>query len=51
MRYCQGDEMLADYMTKLLVGAKFKLVRDLIMNLSGKYHRIGQQEFIGEWKF
>ena len=44
VRYCPTDEMLADYMTKSLVGTKFKLFRDLIMNLSGKYHRIGQQE-------
>ena len=48
VRYCPTDEMLADYMTKPLVGAKFKLFRDLIMNLSGKHHRIGQQECVGE---
>ena len=48
VRYCPTDEMLADYMTKPLVGTKFKLFRDLIMNLSGKHHRIGQQECVGE---
>ena len=46
--YCPTDEMLADYITKPLVGTKFKLFRDLIMNLSGKHHRIGQQECVGE---
>jgi len=35
-------------MTKPLVGGKFKLFRDLIMNLSSKHHRIAQQECVGE---
>ena len=48
VRYCPSDEILADYMTKPLVGTKFKLFRDLIMNLCGKHHRIGQQERVGE---
>jgi hypothetical protein len=47
IEYCPTDEMLADYMTKPLVGSKFKLFRDLIMNLSGKHHRIAQQECVG----
>ena len=42
--------MITAYMTKPLVGAKFKLFRDLIMNLSGKYYRIGQQEIVEECK-
>jgi hypothetical protein len=40
--------MIADYMTKPLVGGKFKIFRDLIMNLNGKHHRIGQQECVGQ---
>jgi hypothetical protein len=48
VEYCSTDEMLADYMTKPLVGAKLRLFRDLIMNLSGKHHRIAQQECVGQ---
>ena len=48
VRYCPTDEMIADYMSKPLVGTKFRIFRDLIMNLSGKHHRIGQQECVGE---
>jgi hypothetical protein len=48
IEYCSTDEMIADYNTKPLVGGKFKLFRDLIMNLSGKHHRIKQQECVGE---
>ena len=48
IEYCSTDEMIADYMTKPLVGGKFKLFRDLIMNLSGKHHRIKQQECVGQ---
>jgi hypothetical protein len=40
--------MLADCMTKPLGGGKFKVFRDLIMNLHGKHHRIGQQECVGQ---
>jgi hypothetical protein len=47
VRYCPTDEMVGDYMSKALVGAKFKRFRDLIMNLSNAYHQIGQQECIG----
>ena len=47
VRYCPTDEMIADYMSKLLVGAKFQRLRDLIMNLSNIYHQIGQQECVG----
>jgi hypothetical protein len=47
VKYCPTDDMIADYMTKPLVGAKFKLFRDLIMNLSGIIHRVGQQECVG----
>jgi hypothetical protein len=34
-------------MTKPLTGGKFKLFRERIMNLSGKHHRIEQQECVG----
>jgi len=46
--YCPTDEMIADYNTKPLVGAKFTKFRDLIMNLSDKHHIIGQQECVGK---
>ena len=48
VEYCSTNDMLADYMTKPLVGSKFKLFRDHIMNLSGKHHRIEQQECVGQ---
>ena len=44
--YCPTDAMIADYMTKPTVGAKFKVMRDLIMNLSNIYHRVLQQECV-----
>ena len=44
--YCPIDEMIAGYMTKLLVGGNFKFFRDLIMSFSGKHHRIVQQECV-----
>ena len=47
VEYCPTGDMIADYMTKALVGAKFRKFRDLIMNLSNIYHRIGQQECVG----
>jgi hypothetical protein len=46
--YCHTDDMIGDYMTKPLTGAKFYRFRDLITNLSGKHHRVGQQECVGE---
>ena len=46
--YCPTDDILGDYMTKLLVGSKFVKFRDLIMIFSNKYHRVGQQECVGE---
>jgi hypothetical protein len=45
--YCSTDEMVADYHTKPLTGWKFRFFRDLIMNLSGKHHRVKQQECVG----
>jgi hypothetical protein len=39
--------MLADYNTKPVVGRKFSLFRDRFMNLTGKPHRIQQQECVG----
>ena len=50
IKYCPTDEMLVDYMTKPTVGAKFKKMRDLIMNLSNIYHWVLQQECVGEVK-
>ena len=47
IEYCPTDEVIAEYMTKPLVGGKFKLFCNLIMNLSGKHHRIGHQECVG----
>ena len=39
--------MIVDYMTKPLVGGILNLFHNLIMNISGKNHRIGQQECVG----
>jgi hypothetical protein len=36
MKYCPTEDMIADYMTKPLVGIKFEHFRKLIMNLSNK---------------
>ena len=33
IKYCPTDDMIADYMTKPLTGAKFTKFRKLIMNL------------------
>jgi hypothetical protein len=46
--YCPTDDMIADYMTKALTGSKFHYFRGLVMNLTGKYHQIGQQECVGK---
>ena len=43
IEYCQTDEIIADYMNKPLVGGKFKLLQDIIMNLSSKHNRIGHK--------
>jgi hypothetical protein len=34
IKYCPTEDMIADYMTKPLVGVKFEHFRKLIMNLS-----------------
>ena len=47
VKYCPTDDMIADYMTKPLMGTKFKVFRDLIMNFTNKAHRFGQQECVG----
>jgi hypothetical protein len=48
IEYCSTDEMIADYNnTKPVVGRKFTLFRGRLMNLSGKHHRIKQQECVG----
>jgi len=50
IEYCPTDEMIADYMTKPLVGAKFRSFRMIIMNLLKSVNPclIGQQECVGE---
>ena len=45
--YFTTDEMVADYMTKSLVDGKFKFPLNMIMDISGKHCRIGQQEYSG----
>jgi hypothetical protein len=47
IEYCSTHEMLADYNTKPVVGMKFALFRDRFLNLTGKHHRINQQECVG----
>ena len=47
IEYCPTDEIIADYMTRPLVGGNLNLFRDLIMHISGKNNRIGQQDFVG----
>ena len=46
--YFQTNDMFGDYMTKPLVGSKFVKLRDFIMNLLNKYHRVGHQDCVGE---
>jgi hypothetical protein len=46
IEYCSTDETIVDYNTKPVVGRKFTLFRDRLMNLSGKHHRIKQQECV-----
>ena len=38
VQYCPTDDMIVDYMSKPLVGAKFLKNRDLILNLSNRHH-------------
>jgi hypothetical protein len=51
IEYCPTDEMIADYMTKPLVGGKFQALRNLIMNFLNRKASItpsiGQQECVG----
>jgi hypothetical protein len=51
IEYCPTDEMIADYMTKPLVGGKFQALRNLIMNFLNRKasitQSIGQQECVG----
>ena len=42
--------MIADYMTKPTVGKKFQMLRDYVMNLNDKDHRVVQQECVGQVK-
>jgi hypothetical protein len=47
IEYCSTDEMIADYNTKPVVGRKFALFCNRMMNLSAKHHRIEQQKCVG----
>ena len=47
IEYCPTDKMIADYMKKPLVGGKFKLFCDMIMNIIGKHNHIGKQDCFG----
>ena len=44
IEYCPIYKIIVDYITKPLFSGKFKLFRNLIMNLSGKHHHIGKHE-------
>ena len=41
--YYPMDEVIGNHMSKPLVGTKFKVFRDFILNLSDKHHHISQQ--------
>ena len=47
IEYCPTDDMIGDYMTKPLVGAKFYKFRGWIMNANSEQSIIGQQECVG----
>ena len=50
IEYCPMEDMIADYMTKPLVGSKFERFRKIIMNLIPKTSPslVGQQECVGK---
>ena len=50
IEYCPTEDMIADYMTKPLVGTKFERFRNIIMNILCKSasYLIGQQECVGK---
>jgi hypothetical protein len=51
IEYCSTDEMIADNNTKPVVGRKFTLFRDRLMNLSGKHHCIiNSRSVLEEWE-
>ena len=44
VKHCPTDKMVADCISKPLVGSKFKFFRNVILNLSGKHHsQVGKQ--------
>ncbi len=47
IEYCPTDDMMADYMTKPLVGVKYHKFRGWIMNINGEKIILGQQECVG----
>ena len=46
VKYCPTEDMIADYNTKTLVGNKFKVFRDLIMNLCGIILRLASRSVL-----
>ena len=49
VKYCPTERMIADYDTKPSVGGKFKMFRDVVLNLSEIRHsQLGQQECVGQ---
>ena len=49
VKWCPTEMMLDDRMSKPLVGAKFKVFRDMAMNPSGKCHsQVRNQEHVGD---
>ena len=47
VKYCPTDQMLADYFTKPLQGAKFILFRDMILGISNRFQQVRNQERVG----
>lgn len=49
VEYCLTEKMLADYMSKPLVGKKMKIFRAGIFNSNNEHHsQIGQQDCVGD---
>ena len=46
---CPTERMIVDCNVKLLVGGKFKMLRDVILNLIGTHQsQVGEQECVGK---
>ena len=47
VKFCPAERMIVDCNIKPLVGGKFKMFRDVILNLSGIHHsQVGQHECV-----